>query len=210
MPETGIQWITDLNEITRPPNVLIILIPVSDSCPTAPPRYHQPAYQQCKSSPVSFSTFYGGSTSPSLVISDVSTVPGVPKHRPSSQCANPGPHTTGSPNYSVLHQNYLNAQRQSSNYRSHPRDSCSHPSRDINGTYVKLKSHPYESEYMDMATPRVSGSCYQDDTTSEMTSAWDDATTTTSGSYTVDADELCDEIDKLFFSQCQDIIVWRT
>ncbi|XP_041357721.1 protocadherin beta-13-like [Gigantopelta aegis] len=177
-----------------------------DPCPSVPQKYHQPAYQQCKSSPVSFSTFYGSSPSPSLVISDVSTAPNVPKHRPSSQCLNSDSHKSAAPNYSVLHQNYLNAQRQNSSYRPHPRDP-SYPNRDINGTYVKLKSHPHESEYMDMATPRVSGNCYHDDTTSEMTSAWDDATTTTSGSYTVDADELCDEIDKLFFSQCQDVIV---
>lgn len=38
------------------------------------------------------------------------------------------------------------------------------------------------------------------------TETWD-GDTTTSGSYTVDPQELCDEIDKLFFDELQDVVV---
>lgn len=62
---------------------------------------------------------------------------------------------------------------------------------------------------MDMNGHKMSRMHHIDDTASEMnTSAWDNDTTT-SGSYTVDPEELCDEIDRLFFKENinKDIIV---
>ncbi|XP_067663875.1 protocadherin gamma-A3-like [Haliotis asinina] len=84
-----------------------------------------------------------------------------------------------------------------------------HKGQQDSGAYVHLKHPMIEGEYMDMNGHKMSRMHHVDDTVSEMnTSAWDNDTTT-SGSYTVDPEELCDEIDRLFFKQNmnKDIIV---
>lgn len=56
-----------------------------------------------------------------------------------------------------------------------------------------------------MTTPGMPYSVADIDTLSEMaTTVRDDASTTTSGSYTINPDDLCNEIDELFF---KDVIV---
>ncbi|RUS86827.1 hypothetical protein EGW08_005423 [Elysia chlorotica] len=66
-----------------------------------------------------------------------------------------------------------------------------------------------EVDYMDMTGGRAS---YTSQGSNQSTSNLDgngtwDGDTTTSGSYSVDAHELCDEIDKLFFDEIQDVVV---
>ena len=56
-----------------------------------------------------------------------------------------------------------------------------------------------------MTTPGMAYSVGDIDTMSEMATCRDDASTTTSGSYTINPDDLCNEIDDLFF---RDVIVW--
>jgi len=55
-----------------------------------------------------------------------------------------------------------------------------------------------------MTTPGMAYSVGDIDTMSEMATCRDDASTTTSGSYTINPDDLCNEIDDLFF---RDVIV---
>ncbi|GFR91401.1 protocadherin-11 X-linked [Elysia marginata] len=66
-----------------------------------------------------------------------------------------------------------------------------------------------EVEYMDMTGGRASFTSQgsnQSNSNIDCNGTWD-GDTTTSGSYTVDAHELCDEIDKLFFDEIQDVVV---
>lgn len=66
-----------------------------------------------------------------------------------------------------------------------------------------------EVEYMDMTGGRASFTSQgsnQSNSNIDGNGTWD-GDTTTSGSYTVDAHELCDEIDKLFFDEIQDVVV---
>ncbi|GFN75067.1 protocadherin-11 x-linked [Plakobranchus ocellatus] len=68
---------------------------------------------------------------------------------------------------------------------------------------------PGEVEYMDMTGGRSSFTSQGSNLSNsglDGTGTWD-GDTTTSGSYTVDAHELCDEIDKLFFDEIQDVVV---
>ena len=66
-----------------------------------------------------------------------------------------------------------------------------------------------EIEYMDMTGGRASYTSQgsnQSNSNIDGNGTWD-GDTTTSGSYSVDAHELCDEIDKLFFDEIQDVVV---
>lgn len=73
------------------------------------------------------------------------------------------------------------------------------------GSYIDLRNHSRratDGEYMDM-----NGAIYNTSQYSTTTSDTWDGETTTSGSYTVDAEELAEEIDKLFFDKGKDVVV---
>ncbi|KAK0064798.1 protocadherin beta-14 [Biomphalaria pfeifferi] len=78
------------------------------------------------------------------------------------------------------------------NFSAHP--STRHP----------IPFNPTGVESTDLTSGRRSNMSQRSNSGMDVT--WD-ADTTTSGSYTVDPQELCDEIDKLFFDEVKDVIV---
>ncbi|KAH9507815.1 Protocadherin-11 Y-linked [Bulinus truncatus] len=66
--------------------------------------------------------------------------------------------------------------------------------------------HP-SGDYIDTSSGRRSNMSQRSNSAMDGTWDADTTTTTTSGSYVVDPQELCDEIDKLFFDEVQDVVV---
>ncbi|XP_059143811.1 protocadherin alpha-6-like [Physella acuta] len=82
------------------------------------------------------------------------------------------------------------------------------PNLPTNGSSRLMISANRSGEYMDMSgmRPYMAPRPGSDNSCMDSTNNWD-ADTTTSGSYTVDPQELCEEIDKLFFEQIKDVVV---